>query len=420
MDLSGKVRVILREQGLNQCGVEQMSPAELKAAATFIDSPSPQDPAGESSSAMTDLPESEAYLSSQLITYIGNKRSLLSFIGEALETVKKRLGREKLRIFDVFSGSGAVARFFKQHAELLLANDIEEYAESLSRCYLANAAELPLDDLRNTHQDLCRKLRDEPLRKGFITELYAPAEEGTIREGERVFYTLRNARFIDTCRQYIEEIDPSWRPFFTGPLLAEASVHANTAGVFKGFYKDRRTGRGRFGGAGEDALSRITGNMELPFPVFSRYRCPVIIYRKDANELAPVAEECDLAYLDPPYNQHPYGSNYFMLNLILRYQRPLSISPVSGIPQDWNRSVYNKRRDAPQALEDLLGKLKAKFLLLSFNSEGFISRQEIKSILERHGRVEIFEKPYNAFRGSRNLRNRELHVREYLYLVEKY
>ena len=54
----------------------------------------------------------------------------------------------------------------------------------------------------------------------------------------------------------------------------------------------------------------------------------------------------DLLYLDPLYNQHPYGFNYFMLNLLCDYRRPERISRVSGIPRDWNRSPYNGRRTA--------------------------------------------------------------------------
>jgi len=52
-------------------------------------------------------------------------------------------------------------------------------------------------------------------------------------------------------------------------------------------------------------------------------------------------ETVDLIYLDPPYNQHPYGSNYFMLNLICTNERPHTLSKVSGIPGDWNKSQYN-------------------------------------------------------------------------------
>ena len=366
------------------------------------------------------LHENEAFLSRQLITYIGNKRSLLPFIGEALGNVKKRLGREKIKIFDAFCGSGAAARYFKGHAELLLVNDLEPYSEAISRCYLANEDELPLKELGEIHKALVRRLGEESLRKGFIAELYAPKDGDHIKAGERVFYTTRNAMFIDTARQYIEEIDPGLRHFFIAPLLSEASIHANTAGVFKGFYKDRQTGKGCFGGADGNALSRIKGDIELPFPVWSSFNCPFKVFRQDANSLVFDLEEVDLAYLDPPYNQHPYGSNYFMLNLILSYKRPEVLSPVSGIPADWNRSAYNKRQEAAQAFRELAESLRSKFLLISFNSEGFISPEEMLSILKKIGKADVFDMPYNTFRGSRNLRERQTHVREYLYLVEKY
>ena len=362
--------------------------------------------------------ENPEYLCRQLLTYIGSKRSLLPRIAEALETVRRRLGKNKISILDMFSGSGVVARFCKQHAERLLANDIEAYSETINRCYLANPAELPRARLWEIHAALEKRLREEPLRRGFIAELYAPADEKNIQNGERVFYTPRNARFIDTARQYIEAVEPELRPFFIAPLLAEASVHTNTAGVFKGFYKDKN-GRGRYGGSGSDALSRITGEVALPFPLWSNFECPVTIYREDANALARRLGELDAAYLDPPYNQHPYGSNYFMLNLICSYQRPHALSPVSGIPPDWNRSDYNRAAAAGGALAELAAALPAKFLLISFNSEGFISPQEMTALLGRLGRLEVLETPYNVFRGSRNLKSRNIHVREYLYIVEK-
>ena len=75
------------------------------------------------------IEEDPSFLQDQIITYIGNKRSLLPFIGSAIEAVKDDLGRDKLRILDLFSGSGVVARYFKQHALQVIANDLEFVAE---------------------------------------------------------------------------------------------------------------------------------------------------------------------------------------------------------------------------------------------------------------------------------------------------
>jgi adenine-specific DNA-methyltransferase len=83
------------------------------------------------------------------------------------------------------------------------------------------------------------------------------------------------------------------------------------------------------------------------------------------------------------------------------------------------RSEYNRRPKAIEALAHLIERVQAKFLLISFNSEGFVSRSEMMALLRSMGRVEVLETRYNAFRGSRNLAKREIHVKEYLYLLEK-
>ncbi|MEI6876698.1 MAG: DNA adenine methylase, partial [Spirochaetota bacterium] len=176
---------------------------------------------------------------------------------------------------------------------------------------------------------------------------------------------------------------------------------------------------GGFGGRNGDALARIKGDIGLRLPLFSNFDCDVQVHRGDAREIAGRVDEVDVAYLDPPYNQHPYGSNYFMLNLLADYKRPKDISRVSGIPRDWQRSDFNGSRKARKALLELLGAIKAKFLLISFNSEGYIPPEEMKRTLAGLGRLETLETRYNTFKGSRNLSARQIHVREYLYLVEK-
>jgi adenine-specific DNA-methyltransferase len=363
--------------------------------------------------------EDPKYLSDQLLTYIGNKRSLLAPIAQAVERVKARLGKDRIRVFDVFAGSGIVSRFFKAHASLLVSNDFEEYAAVVGRCYLRNRSSVDFRQLAQVVDELNSRVASEPLPMGFIEELYAPKEEHRITAEDRVFYTRDNARRLDNYRRLLPSVPRDLREMVLGPLLSEASVHANTAGVFKGFYKDRRTGAGRFGGSNADALSRIRGPIELPLPVFSRFECDVEVLQADANSAAREIGDLDLAYIDPPYNQHPYGSNYFMLNLLVHYRRPTELSRVSGIPTDWRRSGYNVKSRSAALLRDLLHSLDARFLLISFNDEGFIKPDMMMAMLRRLGSVQVLEMQYNTFRGSRNLRNRDIHVTEHLFLVER-
>lgn len=361
--------------------------------------------------------ENPAFLTEQIITYLGNKRSLLQFIAAGVSEVKRRLGKERLSCFDVFAGSGVVSRAFKQHATELYSNDLETYSRIINTCYLTNRSEVDVAELAQQLAELRGKMA-QGLRSGFVTEMYAPQDEEHILPGERVFYTRRNAMYIDTARQYIELLPQRLRVFFLAPLLYGASVHNNTSGVFKGFYKNRE-GIGQYGGAGRNSLARILGDIELRLPVFSNYEPECHIMQMDAREAVCRVPEVDMAYMDPPYNQHPYGSNYFMLNLIANYQRPDCVSAVSGIPRDWNRSVYNKLSTAREELFSLIERCPARFILLSYNSEGLIPYGDILHFLEGQGRVKCLETEYNTFRGCRNLSQRSLKVRESLFLLEK-
>ncbi|MDR3249367.1 MAG: DNA adenine methylase [Treponema sp.] len=363
--------------------------------------------------------ENEAYLTQQLITYIGNKRALLHFIRHGIEKIRHKLNKEKLAMFDVFSGSGIVARYFKQFSSLLLVNDLEKYSTLINQCYLSNIDEIDLMEIKKYYVEIMSELSSKKLEHGIIADLYAPKDDSNIKPDERVFYTTRNAMYIDTVRKLIENVPQNMQKYFLAPLLSEASVHANTSGVFKGFYKNTETGIGQFGGKNQDALFRIKGDIKLPFPVFSNFYSDVMVFNGDSNKIINNAPEVDIAYLDPPYNQHPYGSNYFMLNLILDYKYPDNTSKVSGIPDNWNRSDYNKENIAYKVLKELVTNINAKYILISFNSEGFIDLEEMKVMLKTIGKLGILETRYNTFRGSRNLSDREIHVKEYLYLLEK-
>lgn len=363
------------------------------------------------------MQEDSRYLTEQIITYLGNKRALLSFIGQGVQLVASRLGGRKLRCWDAFSGSGIVARYLKQYADELYANDLEDYSRVLNACYLTNASAVEARDLHH-HLELVRTQAAADMQPGIISELYAPQSDDSIRPGERVFFTRRNALYIDSVRRVIDTMPAELRVYALAPLLCQASVHNNTGGVFKGFYKDA-AGVGQFGGRGRHALERIMADISLPAPVFSRFECPCHVTQLDARAAARRLPELDLAYLDPPYNQHPYGSNYFMLNMIVRNECPGAVSPVSGIPADWNRSPYNKRSRAAQELFSLVEECPARFILISYNSEGFVPCDAFVDSLQRLGSLSVLEQEYNTFRACRNLRNRSLKVREYLFLLEK-
>lgn len=224
---------------------------------------------------------------------------------------------------------------------------------------------------------------------------------------------------MDTIRFYLDFVPEPYKTLFLGTLLYEASTKTNTSGVFRGFYKCTKTNKGKFGGNAENSLNRILADIEVKKPVLSNYFCETKIFQGDSNIICEKVPKVDLAYLDPPYNQHPYGSNYFMLNLLVNNKEPEKYSKVSGIPQNWNKSSYNKKQFALSSLDELCKKLKAKYILVSYNSEGFIKHDEMIKMLERYGTVKVFTKKYNVYRGSRNLRKRNIHLDEYLFLLQK-
>jgi adenine-specific DNA-methyltransferase len=362
--------------------------------------------------------ESPEYLTDQLITYLGNKRTLIRAIDSVVEQVRDELRGRRIRSADLFSGSGVVSRMLKKHSSYIAANDLEFYASIVSRAYLTNREEVEWEKLEEAVQRLNKKVLSGGGPKGFIAEMYAPKDDRKIKRGERVFYTSENARRLDAFAQLIRKEDPKLQELLLAPLLSSASVHANTGGVFKGFYKDAR-GVGRFGGSGDDALSRIKKPIELRLPVISKFSAESEVFQSDAAEVASKIKKLDFVYLDPPYNQHPYGSNYFMLNLIADYKRPKVVSEVSGIPENWNRSDYNKRNESFSALSHLVDSLDSRFILLSFSDDGFLDPSDLQVLFNEHGKTERYDITYNTYRASRNLSGRSQKLTEHLFLLDR-
>ena len=364
----------------------------------------------------------ENYLKDQIITYIGNKRKILPFIKTSLD----KIGMKNYHFLDLFSGSGIVSRLAKVHgAKKITANDIEYYSAILNEVFLRNKE----GDKKN-FESAKEYLLSKPLFEGWVTKNYAPKDDNNIQRGERCFYTRENALLIDSYSQLIFNHDYfDWVSYamvssetaylLLASLIYEASVHTNTSGVFKGFYKNKQ-GIGQFGGEGKNGLQRILGKIDPQFPVFCPNETENLILQEDASRVVSEIKDIDITYIDPPYNQHPYGSNYFMLNAIAKNKCPDEISKVSGIPKDWNRSIYNKRVEGVKQLLKDVETVDSKYVLLSYSSEAYLPIKDMVAELAKIGLItNLQEIDYNVFRGSRNLAQRKKKLQEYLITIRK-
>ena len=357
------------------------------------------------------------YLKDQIITYIGNKRKILPFIERSLN----QIGIKDYTFLDLFSGSGIVSRLAKVHgAKKIIANDLEYYSMVLNRVFLRNE-----EGNKKEFEEMKEYILSKPFWEGWVCENYAPKDDNNIQRGERCFYTRENALLIDSYLESLAELPCEVADMFLAPLIYEASVHTNTSGVFKGFYKNKQ-GIGQFGGEGKNALQRICGKIDPQFPVFCPNETENIIISADASRVAKdtqiveQAKGIDITYIDPPYNQHPYGSNYFMLNAIAKCKCPDDISKVSGIPKDWNRSIYNKRVEGVMQLLKDIENVDSKYVLLSYSSEAYLPIKDMVAELAKIGLItNLQEIDYNVFRGSRNLSSRPKKLQEYLITIRK-
>ncbi len=370
------------------------------------------------------------YLSKQLIAYIGNKRRLSGFLSSAFSRLAER---HSIRTFaDPFAGSGAVSRLAKHLGYEVFANDWEDYAYIVNLCHVG-VDEKDIPALFRSWRGIDAAFEDINRLSGpfepYISRYYAPRSTShSDYRCERLFYTRENAEFLDRVRSRIEDIYPGWnlpeisvieKTMLLSSLLYEASTHANTSGVFKAYHKG-------FGGYGRDALGRILGPMRCERPILINGR-KARVSRLDAREMmkpTPV----DLCYLDPPYNQHQYGSNYHLLNTIVRwdqlavdcsYDERGRLRDKAGIRKDWRatRSEFCYRDKALQAFAGLFDAIDARFIALSYNTEGIVSIEELADLLGSRGKIEFFYDDYVLYRGGRQSMRRKTYNAEYLMVV---
>ena len=404
------------------------------------------------------------------MAYLGNKRRLLPFIARGFDEAVRLLGitsDSPLSFADPFCGSGSVCRLARHRGWAVHASDLEYYAALMARSRLmapsrleaafaaegGSAAAFAALDLfaRGSGDATCIEKALDPLeaavrerwraaleaaneKEPWLARHYAPRDtEHADWRSERLFYTAENARYLDRARNAVAELWPfdplaadtrSDAPAaLVEALLYEAATHANTSGVFKACHRG-------FGGHGRDALSRILQPMQIEPPCLVDGP-PSTTRQADAAEaLADLDERgtpVDIAYLDPPYNQHQYGSNYHLLTSIARWDKPVAddrldergwLSNRSGIRKDWTRSPWCRKESATAAFEALLAATKARVLLVSYNDGGHIPRELILERLAAKGAVHCLQAPYTAYPGGRQSAKRLQATSEYLFVCD--
>jgi adenine-specific DNA-methyltransferase len=357
--------------------------------------------------AVPDLPD---YLKRQLIAYLGNKRSLLPFLSELFQ----RLVPRPAVVLDAFAGSGAVARLARSLGHEVHANDWEPYARVMNQAFLTltpKSAAAAFTRWGGLDAVLTRLNALHIPREEFVARWYAPRNTiGADWRTERLFYTRENALWLDAVREAIDEYDEPGRTLLLALLVYEASTHANTNGVFKAFHKG-------FGGHGGDALKRILSPMQLEHPVLWPSPRPASASALEAAEFLK-GRTADLVYLDPPYNQHQYGSNYHLLNTVVRGDRFVP-ELKAGIRRDWTatKSPFCAKAQAPAAFAAVLDAADAQHLVVSYNTEGVVPFEQLYDLLDRRGRVELAVQDYVTYRGGRQSPDRKTHNLEFVLVV---
>jgi adenine-specific DNA-methyltransferase len=377
--------------------------------------------------------DKKTYTTSQISTYMGNKRKLLPFIEEALIEIKKELPPNKpLTIGDGFSGSGVVSRLFKTMATELYVNDLAGYSHTFNTCYLATPSKTMMVQIKSCIDEANKKADEAthtPLVRvtdRWISQHWAP-QNPTITPSDRAYFTCENGRRIDVMRNYIETLPSKMQPYILAPLLVESSIHNNTNGQFSAFYKDKDGKKGEYGGKTKTDIKRITQEIRIPYPIFDKSKCKTHVTQTDATEWAKtLPNEIDVVYYDPPYNKHPYNIYYFLLDIINDWDKTLEIPDTNrGQPDTRTKSKYNSVVHAKVALTELIANTPAKYIMLSYNDGGIISIPDLDKLLAIHSKsvkkIPIDHKTYNRLKGISNYKRTTEYkpVKEYLYIIQR-
>jgi adenine-specific DNA-methyltransferase len=295
-----------------------------------------------------------------VIKYIGSKRRLVPVLGDLLSRARAATA------IDLFTGTTRVAQEWKRRGALVTAIDTARYSAILSECYIStDATEVNVGELTQ----LLSYLQHLPGTDGYVTETFS-------RQAR--YFQEHNARRIDAIRDAIEEgwAHHPWRPVLLASLLQAADRVDSTAGVQMAYLKTW--------------APRSYNALELRVPKL--LAGPGITFHGDAAATAAHLPAADLAYLDPPYNQHRYSGNYHVWETLIAWDAPAYYGVACkrvDLRDEASTSVFNRRREAPAALEQLVRSVPAGVVVISGSDEGWVSVDDLADMAAGRGAVEI-------------------------------
>lgn len=351
----------------------------------------------------------------QGIKYAGSKLKLIPYIQEITE------GLPVQNVLDGFAGTTRVSQAFAQMGYNVTSNDISYWSECFGQCYLEH------QNSNAYYQSLIDELNHLPPQNGWFTENYGGDENDIKRPFQK-----KNMQKLDTVRPYIDtlhlnKIDRS--VLLTSLILALDSVD-NTLGHFSSYLK--KWSRRSY----QDMILRLP----LLYPNNGQHH----VTRKDIFELLNEEKEYDLAYFDPPYGSNNekmpssrvrYGSYYHFWTTVIKNDKPKLFGKALRREDTHDKEsasvfeAFKKTSDgsyiAMNAIEKLLQKVKAKYILLSYSSGGRATKQDLKGIIDNVGKLKKFyEIDYKKnimsdLKWTNVWINDDFPYKEYLFLIEK-
>jgi adenine-specific DNA-methyltransferase len=295
-----------------------------------------------------------------VIKYLGSKRSLVPVLGDIAERVGARTA------VDLFTGTTRVAQEFKRRGLLVTATDVATYSQVLSDCYIATDAEAV--DRQELDNEL-KRLATLPGRPGWFTRTYCE---------EARFFQPKNGARVDAIRDVLEAEHrgtPLFPVLLTSLMLAADRVDSTT-GLQMAYLKEW--------------APRAHQHLELRAPELLPGTGTTVA--GDVTETVDTLPPVDLIYLDPPYNQHRYFTNYHIWETLVRWDEP----EVYGIARkrvdardESTKSVFNNKRLMPAALADLLRRVRAEVVVVSYNDESWVSPEQITQALRDGGHEDV-------------------------------